>query len=179
MARVLDAPLLLRESARMPDAPKSGGPGRGLRGALVAAVVAAAWLAGGATAQAQEEAIVGVCDFPITHEFTKVHGGTARDFEGTSAPFEFLVTGQYFLRVTNLDSGRSVELNSNAAGFYMKDGTQVFRGQVVSLFTSDRGDIPKGVWVSSGSMRAVVDGEGRIVTVTGGVQRRDICAELA
>jgi len=72
-----------------------------------------------------------------------------------------------------------VTLNANSAAFYLWDGTAMFRGSTVAFFDSPRGDIPAGVWLVVGSVLTTFDDEGRVATATGGVLRRDICAELA
>lgn len=146
-------------------------------GVVVVAMALSVWSA--TPGLAQDAPITGVCSFPIAHDLTKDRT-RAHEFIGTNAPFEFMATGQYFVKVTNLVSGESVTVNSSGAFFLLTDErTVLLRGQVVTLFLSQHGDIPKGVWLSSGSLRSTLDEDGHVLTTTGGVLRRDICAELA
>lgn len=121
----------------------------------------------------------GICSFPITHEFPKFHSAHAAPVPTTHAPFEGFDTGQVKVVVTNVLNDKSVTLNSSSASFYFWDGTAVFRGSTVAFFDSPRGDVPVGVWLVVGSLYTTFDDEGQVATVTGGVLRRDICAELA
>jgi hypothetical protein len=148
------------------------------RALLVAALAFLVVVALAAPARAAPEPLVGICAFPITHEFPKVH---AREHPSptSSSPFEGVDTGQVLVRITNLINGRSVDVHANSAAFFLRDGTVMFRGQSVTFFDSRRGDVPAGVWVINGDVRATLDAQGRVATVTGGVIRRDICAELA
>jgi hypothetical protein len=130
-------------------------------------------------ATAQTAVIYGVCSFPITHEFPKVHIAHSGPLPTSSAPFEGFDTGQVFVRITNVLNGKSVEVNANSAAFYMDDGTAFFRGESVTFFSSRRGDIPAGVWVVVGSVHVTFGQDGSIQTATGGVLRRDICSELS
>lgn len=131
-------------------------------------------------ASAQDDQILeGICSFPITHEFPKFHSAHAAPVPTTHAPFEGFDTGQVKVVVTNVLNGESVTLNASSAVFFLWDGTAVFRDSTVTFFDSPRGDIPAGVWLVVGSVHATFDDEGRVATATGGVLRRDICAELA
>jgi len=121
----------------------------------------------------------GICSFPITHEFPKFHSAHAAPVPTTHAPFEGFDTGQAKVVVTNVLNGKSVTLNSSSAIFFRWDGTAVLRGSTVAFFDSPKGDVPAGVWLVVGSLHTTFDDEGRVATVTGGVLRRDICAELA
>lgn len=152
-------------------------PRRGLIVAL-AVLAAAAVPATRATAQGSEP-LLGICDFPITHDFPQDRS-KGHEVRAAASPYEFIVTGQTVVVVTNVENGKSVRVNSNAALFFADGGREMYaRGQLVSFFSSPRGDIPKGVWLATGSMHATLDEHGRVVTVTGGVLKRDICAELA
>ena len=131
-------------------------------------------------AHAEEPLVLeGICDFPITHEFPKFHSAHAAPVPTTHAPFEGFDTGQVKVVVTNVLSGESVTLNASSAAFYLWDGTAIFRGSTVAFFDSPRGEIPAGVWLVVGSWRTTFDEDGAVLTATGGVIRRDICAELA
>jgi hypothetical protein len=121
----------------------------------------------------------GYCAFPITHEFPKFHSAHAGPLPTTHSPIDGFDTGQVIVVVTNVLNDKSVTLNASSAAFYLWDGTAVFRGSTVAFFDSPRGDVPAGVWLVVGSLLTTFDDEGRVATVTGGVLRRDICAELA
>ena len=154
---------------------------RKITGQVVAAAfltAVAATLVAGTPGAAAQEPLVGICAFPITHDFPKEH---IRGHEppSSSAPFEGFITGQSFVTVTNLENGKSATMSANSAVFFLRDGTAMFRGQSVSFFDSPRGEVPAGVWVISGNVRVTFDAEGRVATAEGGVLRRDICAELA
>lgn len=151
--------------------------------ARVLALVAVAFtvLASPAAAEEEPPVLTGICSFPIVHEFPKVHG--LRDHGGaTASPYQEFFTGQFMVRIVNVDTGESVTVNSNSAAFALDDGSWVFRGE--TLWFRDRtagpvGDIQPGVWVVNGPIRVVLDGDGRAVSAEGGVIRRDICAELS
>lgn len=134
---------------------------------------------GGPAAADETPVLEGICPFPITHEFPKFHSAHAAPVPTTHAPFEGFDTGQVKVVVTNVLNGRAVTLNSSSAVFYLWDGTAYFRGSTVSFFDSPRGDIPAGVWLVVGNVHATFDDDGRVLTTSGGVLRRDICAELA
>jgi len=147
-------------------------------GALACATTLA--LSTGGLASAEETQVLeGICSFPITHEFPKYHSAHAAPVPTTHAPFDGFDTGQVKVVVTNVFNQKSVTLNANSAVFYLWDGTAYFRGSSVTFFDSPRGDIPAGVWVVLGNVHTTFDDEGRVLTATGGVLRRDICAELA
>src|SRR5207237_3102245 len=84
--------------------------------------------------------------------------------------------------VTNLENGKSVRVHSNAPTFYSAGGgnSGYFRGQGTAFFNSARGEIPQGAWLTGGNWFLTFDIEtGRVITASGGILRRDICAELA
>jgi len=148
--------------------------------AVTAAVTACAF--GGAPgAAAQSEPIVGVCPFPITHDFPFVNAKT-HEFFDKPTPFEVIETGAVTVVVTNLENGKSVRVHSNAPTFYSAGGgsSGYFRGQGTVFFNSARGEIPQGAWLTAGNWFLTFDIEtGRVITASGGILRRDICAELA
>lgn len=144
-----------------------------------AAAVALVLPLGGPAAADDPVVLEGICAFPITHEFPKFHVAHAAPVPSTQPPFEGFDTGQVKVVVTNVLNGKSVTLTANSAVFYMDDGTAWFRGSTVAFFDSDRGSIPQGVWLVVGNVHATFDDEGHVVSNTGGVLRRDICAELA
>lgn len=147
-------------------------------GALVCAVVLVLSVGGPAVAD-EPQVLEGICSFPITHEFPKVHSAHAAPVPTTHAPFDGFDTGQAKVVVTNVLNRKAVTLNSSSAAFYMWDGTAYFRGSTVAFFDSPRGDIPAGVWLVVGDVYTTFDDEGHVLTATGGVLRRNICAELA
>lgn len=127
----------------------------------------------------EPQVLEGICPFPITHEFPKEHVAHAAPLPTTLAPIEGFDTGQSFAVITNELTGESVQVNTSATLFFMNDGTAYFRGSTVAFFDSDRGDIPAGVWLIVGSVHVTLDAGDHVVTATGGVVKRDICAELA
>jgi hypothetical protein len=133
----------------------------------------------GPAAADEPQVLEGLCPFPVTHEFPKVHSAHAAPVPTTRAPFEGFDTGQVFVVVTNVLTGKSVTLNASSAVFYLQDGTALVRGASVAFFDSPRGEIPAGVWLVVGSVHVTFDDQGRVVTASGGVLRRDICAELS
>lgn len=151
--------------------------------AIVAAAVmptalAAFGVVGTMPAHAEDHALLGICDFPISHEFPKLHGNRGHELP-PSAPYEGFDTGQVGVVITNLDTGESVEAFANSAAFYVDETTAFFRGQTIAFFDSPKGDVPAGVWVVNDNLRTTFDSDGRVATISGGVLRRDICAELA
>src|SRR5690242_8629606 len=101
-------------------------------GALVSALVLTLSIGGRAVAD-EPQVLEGICSFPITHEFPKLHTAHAAPVPTTHAPFEGFETGQATVVVTNVLNRKAVTLNSNAAAFYMWDGTAYFRGSVVAF----------------------------------------------
>ena len=146
--------------------------------AVMAATLAVLGLVGTVPAHAQADALIGICDFPISHEFPKLHGNRGHELP-PPAPYEGFDTGQVGVVITNLDTGESVEAFANSAAFGVDEHSGFFRGQSIAFVDSPRGDVPKGVWVVNGDLRVTFDDAGRLATVSGGVLRRDICAELA
>jgi hypothetical protein len=146
--------------------------------ALAVSVPTAASIAGPAGAE-DPVILEGFCSFPITHEFPKFHIAHAAPLPTTHAPIEGFDTGQQFVVVTNVLNGKSVTLQSNSTLFFMHDGTAWFRGSAVAFFDSPRGEIPAGVWLVVGNVHVTLGPGDRVVSATGGVLRRDICAELA
>jgi hypothetical protein len=137
-------------------------------------------LTGGSGAHAQSQPLTGLCSFPITHDLPFVNVRT-HEFFDKPTPFEVVEAGPVFVVVTNLDNGKSVTIRANAVTLYSQGGgtTAYYRGQGLTFFDSDRGEIPQGVWVTAGSWFLTFDSDFRVATATGGVLRRDICAELA
>lgn len=121
--------------------------------AIVAAAVMPTALAvfgvvGTMPAHAEDHALLGICDFPISHEFPKLHGNRGHELP-PSAPYEGFDTGQVGVVITNLDTGESVEAFANSAAFYVDETTAFFRGQTIAFFDSPKGDVPAGVWWST------------------------------
>lgn len=75
----------------------------------------------------EPEVLEGICRFPITHEFPKLHSDQAASVPTTHTPFEGFETGQATVGVINVLNRKDVTLNLNAAAFYMWDGTAYFR----------------------------------------------------
>jgi hypothetical protein len=126
-----------------------------------------------------QEPIFGICAFPITHEFPKAHA-SGREIPGAGSPWEFIETGQVFVRVTNILNGKSVLLNASSTVHYSDGGDIAYsRGPSVAFFSTPRGEIPAGVWAITGTWTLLLDDQGRVLSATGGVILRDICAELA
>lgn len=146
--------------------------------AVMAATLAVSGLVGMLPAHAQADALIGICNFPISHEFPKLHGNRGHELP-PPAPYDGFDTGQVGVVITNLDTGESVEAFANSAAFAVDEHSGFFRGQSITFFDSPRGDVPAGVWVVNGNLRVTFDADGRVATVSGGVLRRDICAELA
>jgi hypothetical protein len=146
---------------------------------LVGALALTLSVSGPAAADDAPQVLEGICSFPITHEFPKFHSAHAAPVPTTHAPFEGFDTGQVKVVVTNVLNRKAVTLNASSAAFYLWDGTAYFRGYSVTFFDSPRGDIPAGVWLVVGNVHTTFDDEGRVLTASGGVLRRNICAELA
>lgn len=126
-----------------------------------------------------QEPLFGICAFPITHEFPKVHAD-GREIPGAGSPWEFIETGQVFVRVTNLVNEKSVLLNASSTVHYADGGNIAYsHGPSVAFFSVPHGEIPVGVWAISGTWTLLFDDQGRLLSSTGGVILRDICAELA
>jgi hypothetical protein len=121
--------------------------------------------------------LLGICEFPIIHEFPKVHGLHGHGLP-PAAPYEGVDTGQVVVRVINADTVESVVISSNGVIFGADDGTEWGRGQILWFLDHDTGHLQTGVWVVNGVTHVIRDDKGQVTTTEGGVVRRDICAEL-
>jgi hypothetical protein len=151
----------------------------GRRAALIAAaaLLTSAFLVT-APAEAQNPAMFGICDFPIIHEFPKVHGLHGHPLP-PAAPYEGFDTGQVIVEVINADTGKSITISSNGVLLGADDGTEWGRGQIVWFLDHDTGHISTGAWVVNGTTHVIRDDTGKVTTTEGGLVRRDLCAELA
>ena len=145
---------------------------------LIFVGLAGASIAVGAVPAAGQDALLGICAFPISHEFPKVHvRGHALP---PAAPYEGFDTGLVLVRVTNLDTGEFVEAHANSAFFGLDDGSALLRGQTIWFLEEPVGDIPSGVWIVDGVTHVSFDETGDdVMDAQGGIVRRNICAELS
>jgi hypothetical protein len=150
-----------------------------LRLVLILAAVAA--LALPQTSQGQEP-ITNVCDFPITVE-TSRDKGTFHELPGVAnAPFLASVTGQLFVVITNLDTGKSIEVNVSGPAFLTENGA-ILSGASLFFFPSPplevTGDIPVGLILTAGPVLVTGDENSVHTELLGGTIRADLCDALA
>src|SRR5215211_6111821 len=87
------------------------------------------------SASQAQEPILNVCDFPITVE-TSRDKEIFRELPGVAnAPFLATVTGQLFAVVTNLENGKSVEVNISGPAFLTEESA-VLTGSSLFFFPS-------------------------------------------
>lgn len=151
-----------------------------LKFALVLAAVAA--LALPQTTPAQEEPITNVCDFPIivetTRDKTKFHELPG----GADAPFLASVSGQLFVLITNVENGKTTEVNVSGPVFLTEEGA-LLTGASLFFFASPplevSGDIPaNGLFLTAGPVFVTGDEDSVHTELLGGTIREDLCDRL-
>jgi hypothetical protein len=150
-----------------------------LRLVLIFAAVAALVLP---QATQGQEPIMNVCDFPITVE-TSRDKGVFHELPGVaSAPFLASVTGQLFVVITNLDTGKSIEVNVSGPAFLTENGA-ILSGASLFFFPSPplevTGDIPVGLILTAGPVLVTGDENTVHTELLGGTIRADLCDALA
>ena len=154
--------------------------GGAMRRLIVVATAVLATLVVAAPAHAQQ-GFGGICEFPITIEEER-GGQRFHALPPEAAPFVGIISGQWFGRVTNVATGESVVVNASGP-IFVADDHLIARGQTLFSFSESEnvaGDIPAGVFLTSGPVFVALDDAGSVVStrVLGGTTRRDICAEL-
>lgn len=153
--------------------------GRNATAALVVLTSAITAIAVNEQAVGATDALLGICPFPISHAFPKLHGLKGHDLPGP-ARYLGMDTGQVTVVVTNLTNGKAATAAANSASFGVDDFHAYFRGQSVTFFDSQRGIVPKGVFVTDGNEFVTQDADGHVIAVSGTAKiRRDICQEIA
>jgi hypothetical protein len=131
---------------------------------------------------AQGEPITNVCDFPITVEVSRESGGFHELPGVANAPFLASLSGQFFVRITNVENGNEIEVNVSGPAFFYEDGS-LLTGASLFFFASPplevSGDIPaNGLFLTAG--RVFVTGDENTVhtDLPGGRIREDLCDRL-
>jgi hypothetical protein len=125
--------------------------------------------------------ITGVCSFPFTIEQTRGQGDMTHSLPGmANAPFLASGTGQVFVVITNLDNGKSIEVNVSGPIFFTANGV-VLTGASLFFFAPPlvvTGDIPVGLILTAGPV-LVTGGGGTVHTeLLGGTIRANLCDVL-
>jgi hypothetical protein len=152
--------------------------------ALLTALLAAPLIASSGAA-AQDEPITGVCSFPITVEESKTHGGKFHLLPTENAPFLASATGQIFVLITNVETGKSLEVNASGPLFIREDSL-IATGQTFVFFGDPQfpvptGDIPVGLFLVSGPLLVNLSEEGFVASteLLGGRIGPNLCDVLA
>jgi hypothetical protein len=130
-----------------------------------------------------QEPITNVCDFPIIIE-TSRDKEVFRELPGVAnAPFLAAVTGQLFVVITNVDTGKSIEVNVSGPAFFTEDGA-LLTGASLLFFPSPplevSGDIPaNGLFLTAGPVFITGDEDSVHTELLGGTIRADLCDVLA
>jgi hypothetical protein len=148
----------------------------------LALVLAGVFLLAIPSASQAQEPILNVCDFPITVE-TSRDKGIFRELPGVAnAPFLATVTGQLFVVATNLENGKSLEVNVSGPAFLTEEGA-VLTGSSLFFFPSPplevSGDIPVGLILTAGPVLVTGDENTVHTELIGGRIRADLCDVLA
>jgi hypothetical protein len=150
-----------------------------LKLALILAALAA--FAVPQVSQAQEP-ITNVCDFPITVETSRENALFHELPGGANAPFLASATGQIFVVITNVESGKSIEVNVSGPGFFTENET-IVSGASLFFFPSPplevTGDIPVGLILTAGPVSVTGDEDTVHTELIGGTIRADLCDVLA
>lgn len=113
------------------------------------------------------------CSFPVFFEFLSAKGIFKFFSDG-----RFLVTGQLKVRLTNLDSGKALELNISGPGKIDKSGTEIALGSgIVILFTFDVGG--PALLFNHGRFVITRAPDGSITNIEAHGTSTDLCAALA
>jgi hypothetical protein len=133
------------------------------------------------TASSQGTTLTGVCSFPILFETTAAHGDMVHFLPTDQAPFVLAVTGQSFTTVTNLDNGKSITVNASGPLLQQPDGSLLFLGQTLFGLNRTVGDIPQGLFLTSGPALVTFDQSGRLadVQLLSGVISGNLCDAIA
>jgi hypothetical protein len=129
-----------------------------------------------------QEPIINVCDFPITVEVSRESGGFSELPGGAHAPFLSSVHGQFFVTITNLENGRSIEVNVSGPAFFTEDAS-LLTGASLFFFASPplevSGDIPaNGLFLTAGPVLVTGDEDSVHTELVGGTIREDLCDRL-
>jgi hypothetical protein len=148
----------------------------------LALVLAGVFLLAMPSASQAQEPILNVCDFPITVE-TSRDKGFFHELPGVAnAPFLASITGQLFVVITNVETGRSIEVNVSGPAFLTENGA-VLSGASLFFFPSPplevTGDIPVGLILTAGPVLVTGDENTVHTELLGGTIRADLCDALA
>ena len=132
-------------------------------------------------ASGQGTTLTGVCSFPISVETAAAHGDMGHSLPTDRAPFVAAFTGQFFVTLTNLDNGNSITVNASGPLLQQADGSLLFLGQTLFLFDRTIGDIPQGLFLTSGPALVTFDQTGTLtdVDLLSGVISGNLCDAIA
>jgi hypothetical protein len=151
-------------------------------------VLLAAPLFASSTAAAQAEPLTGVCSFPITVELSKGTGGKFHPIPTEHAQFVATFTGLFFNRITNVETGKSLEVNTSGPFLIIGDDSFIATGTILFFFGDPRfpvptGDIPTpGLFLVSGPVLVNLNEEGSVVSTEllgGHIRPNNLCDVLA
>jgi hypothetical protein len=133
-------------------------------------------------ASGQGTTLTGVCSFPILFETTAAHGDMVHVLPTDQAPFVVAVTGQSFVTLTNLDNGNSITVNASGPLLQQPDGSLLFLGQTLFGLNRVVGDIPQGLYLTSGPALVTFNPAGTMladVDLLSGVISANLCDAIA
>jgi hypothetical protein len=130
---------------------------------------------------ASGQPITGICSFPISIETAAAHGDMVHFLPTDQAPFVVAVTGQSFQTLTNLDNGNSITVNASGPLLQQPDGSLLFLGQTLFGFNRVIGDIPQGLYLTSGPALVTFNQAGMVadVDLLSGVISANLCDAIA
>jgi hypothetical protein len=142
--------------------------------ALVVLTAATAALAAPPTREpilVEDFVVENVCSFPVLIEAT-----ANKEFVTFFDDGRILVTGKLFARLTNVETGKSLELN--ISGPLTITETEVLRGRGLLIFFPEDADGP-GLLLTSGRVVLIRGEDGFIANATYKGRTVDVCAALA
>lgn len=131
---------------------------------------------------ASGQPITGICSFPISIETAAGHGDMVHFLPSDQAPFVLAVTGQSFQTLTNLDNGHSITVNASGPLHQQPDGSLLFLGRTLFGFNRVIGDIPQGLYLTSGPALVTFNQAGTMVAnvdLLSGVIGANLCDAIA
>jgi hypothetical protein len=113
-----------------------------------------------------------LCSFPVLIEVT-----ANKEYVTEFADGRILITGKFFVRITNLDTGQSLDLNASGPATFSAESA-FLRGR--SLFLLFPGD-PEGpgLLLTSGPLQLMAAEDGSLAGFTFKGHSLDVCAALA
>jgi hypothetical protein len=113
-----------------------------------------------------------LCSFPVLIEVT-----ANKEFVTEFSDGRLLITGKFFVRVTNLDTGESLDLNASGPAMFAPERA-FLRGRTLFLLFPTDPDGP-GLLLTSGSLQLIAAEDGSLAGFNLTGRSLDVCAALA